>query len=75
MLFLSRPLMFNPTLSPGLAKSTRWWCISTVKTFPLQGLLVVCVGRKTTWPKLIGSVLRDESGWSSTKGWRGNSSK
>ena len=25
MLFLSRPLMFKPALSPGLALSTRWW--------------------------------------------------
>merc|ERR1719433_1072536 len=48
MLFLSRPLMLRPTLSPGLAKSTRWWCISTVKTLPVQGLEAVCVGKKTT---------------------------
>merc|ERR1712176_1129603 len=48
MLFLSRPLMFRPTLSPGLAKSTRWWCISTVKTLPVHGFDAVCVGRKTT---------------------------
>merc|ERR1712203_1157386 len=38
MLFLSRPLMLRPTLSPGFAKSTRWWCISTVKTLPVHGL-------------------------------------
>merc|ERR1719400_2566611 len=48
MLFLSRPLMFKPTLSPGFAKSTRWWCISTVKTLPVQGFDAVCVGRKIT---------------------------
>merc|ERR1739845_262812 len=48
MLFLSNPLMFKPTLSPGLAKSTRLWCISTVKTLPVQGLEAVWVGRKTT---------------------------
>merc|ERR1719223_2456471 len=38
MFCLSRPLMFNPTLSPGLACSARWWCISTVNTLPVQGL-------------------------------------
>merc|ERR1719313_739624 len=48
MLFLSKPLMFNPTLSPGFAKSTREWCISTVKTLPVQGFDVVCVGKKIT---------------------------
>merc|ERR1712193_155080 len=48
MLFLSRPLMFRPTLSPGLAKSTREWCISTVKTLPTQGFDAVCVGRNKT---------------------------
>merc|ERR1712025_196834 len=48
MLFLSKPLIFKPTLSPGFAKSTRWWCISTVKTLPVQGFEAVCVGRKTT---------------------------
>merc|ERR1719313_471055 len=41
MLFLSRPLMFKPTLSPGLAKSTRVWCISTVKTLPRSGDVIV----------------------------------
>merc|ERR1719324_1711107 len=46
MLFLSRPLIFKPTLSPGFAKSTRWWCISTVNTLPVQGLDAVCVGKK-----------------------------
>merc|ERR1719434_153917 len=48
MLFLSRPLMLRPTLSPGFAKSTRVWCISTVNTLPVHGLEAVCVGRKTT---------------------------
>merc|ERR1719373_737858 len=48
MLFLSKPLMFRPTLSPGLAKSQRVWCISTVNTLPVQGLELVCVGKKTT---------------------------
>merc|ERR1719323_2434084 len=48
MFCLSRPLMFRPTLSPGFAWSTRWWCISTVKTFPVHGLDAVCVGRNTT---------------------------
>merc|ERR1712217_329084 len=48
MLFLSRPLMFNPTLSPGLAASTREWCISTVNTLPVQGFELVCVGKNTT---------------------------
>eukprot|EP00427_Karlodinium_veneficum_P048925 CAMPEP_0169227138 /NCGR_PEP_ID=MMETSP1016-20121227/24139_1 /TAXON_ID=342587 /ORGANISM="Karlodinium micrum, Strain CCMP2283" /LENGTH=48 /DNA_ID= /DNA_START= /DNA_END= /DNA_ORIENTATION= len=41
MLFLSKPLMFKPTLSPGLAASTREWCISTVNTLPVQGFDVV----------------------------------
>merc|ERR1719183_3229905 len=41
-------LMLRPTLSPGLAKSTRLWCISTVKTLPVQGFELVCVGKKTT---------------------------
>jgi elongation factor 1-alpha len=45
MLFLSKPLMFSPTLSPGFAKSTREWCISTVKTLPVQGFGPVCVGK------------------------------
>merc|ERR1719498_2395394 len=48
MLFLSKPLMLRPTLSPGLAKSQRWWCISTVKTLPVHGFDAVCVGKKTT---------------------------
>merc|ERR1719163_2031157 len=48
MLFLSRPLMLSPTLSPGFAKSTREWCISTVNTFPVHGFEAVCVGKKTT---------------------------
>merc|ERR1712190_387187 len=48
ILFLSKPLMFSPTLSPGFAKSTREWCISTVKTFPVHGLELVCVGKNTT---------------------------
>merc|ERR1712190_22591 len=48
ILFLSKPLMLRPTLSPGFAKSTREWCISTVKTLPVQGLEEVCVGKKTT---------------------------
>mmetsp|Transcript_5386 Transcript_5386/g.7279 ORF Transcript_5386/g.7279 Transcript_5386/m.7279 type:complete len:219 (-) Transcript_5386:892-1548(-) len=45
---LSSPLIFMPTLSPGWASSTRLWCISTVKTFPMQGLDEVWVGRKHT---------------------------
>merc|ERR1712194_871663 len=48
ILFLSRPLILRPTLSPGLAKSTRVWCISTVNTFPVHGFEDVCVGRNTT---------------------------
>eukprot|EP00292_Cryptomonas_paramecium_P030254 CAMPEP_0113725958 /NCGR_PEP_ID=MMETSP0038_2-20120614/40114_1 /TAXON_ID=2898 /ORGANISM="Cryptomonas paramecium" /LENGTH=47 /DNA_ID=CAMNT_0000656409 /DNA_START=11 /DNA_END=151 /DNA_ORIENTATION=- /assembly_acc=CAM_ASM_000170 len=40
MLFLSRPLMFMPTLSPGMAASMRLWCISTVKILPAQGVPV-----------------------------------
>merc|ERR1719284_409008 len=48
MFCLSNPLMLRPTLSPGLAMSTRWWCISTVKTLPVQGFEAVCVGKKTT---------------------------
>merc|ERR1711959_578869 len=48
MLFLSKPLMFKPTLSPGFAKSARVWCISTVNTLPVQGFEAVCVGKKTT---------------------------
>merc|ERR1719162_824765 len=48
MFCLSRPLMFKPTLSPGFACSTRWWCISTVNTLPVQGLDAVWVGKKTT---------------------------
>merc|ERR1719183_2187016 len=48
MLFLSRPLMLRPTLSPGFAKSTREWCISTVNTFPVHGFEAVCVGKNTT---------------------------
>merc|ERR1740120_81298 len=48
MFCLSKPLMFRPTLSPGLATSTRWWCISTVNTFPVHGFDAVCVGKKTT---------------------------
>merc|ERR1719487_2453275 len=48
MLPLSKPLMFKPTLSPGFAKSTRVWCISTVKTFPVHGFETVCVGKKIT---------------------------
>merc|ERR1719221_2019114 len=48
MFCLSKPLMFRPTLSPGLATSTRWWCISTVKTLPVQVFEAVWVGKKTT---------------------------
>merc|ERR1740121_154180 len=48
MFCLSKPLMFKPTLSPGLATSTRWWCISTVKTLPVQGFEAVWVGKNTT---------------------------
>mmetsp|Transcript_14579 Transcript_14579/g.29173 ORF Transcript_14579/g.29173 Transcript_14579/m.29173 type:complete len:214 (+) Transcript_14579:225-866(+) len=48
MLFLSRPLMFMPTLSPGLAASIRLWCISTVKILPAHGVPVEWVGMKIT---------------------------
>merc|ERR1711976_1103889 len=48
MFCLSRPLMLRPTLSPGLACSARWWCISTVNTLPTQGLEAVWVGKNTT---------------------------
>merc|ERR1719356_2191775 len=48
MFCLSKPLMLRPTLSPGLALSTRVWCISTVNTLPVQGLEAVWVGKKTT---------------------------
>ena len=37
MFNLSRPLTFIPTLSPGLAPSTRLWCISTVKPYHHTG--------------------------------------
>ena len=48
MLFLSRPLMFMPTLSPGSSLLGRLWCISTVKTLPRHGLAAVWVGMKMT---------------------------
>ena len=32
MVLLSSALLFKPALSPGSALSTRWWCISPVKT-------------------------------------------
>ena len=48
MFCFCRPLMFKPTLSPGLASSTRLWCISTVNTLPSQGVPLVWVGKKIT---------------------------